>query len=61
MLSLRDQSRPDIVCTGGLFDSNCASLVVTPNRGSLSLELASGRRFWHLQSNFTLDEEAEPG
>ena len=61
VLSLRDQSRPDIVCVGGLFDSNCASLVVTPNRGSLSVQLASGRRLWHLQSNFTLDEEPEPG
>ena len=61
VLSLRDQSRPDIVCVGGIFDTNCALLVVFPELGSLSLQLASGRRLWHLQSNFTLDEEAEPG
>ena len=61
VLSLKDQSRPDIVCVGGVFDSNCALLVVMPNRGTLSVQLASGRQMWHLQSNFTLDEEAEPG
>jgi hypothetical protein len=61
VLSLWDQSRPSIVCVGGVFDTNCALLVVFPNLGSLSVQLASGRRLWHLQSNFTLDEEAEPG
>ncbi|MCH7473849.1 MAG: SGNH/GDSL hydrolase family protein, partial [Gemmatimonadetes bacterium] len=61
ILSLRDISRPDIVCTGSLFQTNCATLVVFRGNGRVDVELESGRRTWHLQSNFFLDENPEPG
>ncbi len=61
ILSVRDISRPDVVCVGSLFQTNCASMVVFGGNGRVSVELESGRRTWHLQSNFFLDENPEPG
>lgn len=61
ILSVRDISRPDIVCTGSLFQTDCASIVVFGGNGRVDVALESGRRRWHLQSNFFLDENPEPG
>lgn len=61
ILSVRDISRPDVVCIGSLFQTNCATLVVFRGNGRVDVELESGRRMWHLQSNFFLDENPEPG
>ncbi len=61
ILSVRDISRPDIVCTGSLFQTNCASIVVFGGNCRVTVTLELGRRTWHLQSNFFLDDEPEPG
>jgi hypothetical protein len=63
VLSVRDQSRPGQDCIGSLFETACASIVVAENRlpGRVVVVLESGRRTYHLQSNFTLDEVPEPG
>lgn len=61
ILSVRDISRPDVVCIGSLFQTNCATLVVFGGNGRVDVELEFGRRTWHLQSNFLLDEIPEPG
>ena len=62
MLAIRDVSRPDIVCTGGIGDSNCAILIALPRQddGFVSVELASGRENFYLQSNYRLEEAPEP-
>ena len=61
IVSVRDLSRPDIVCTGSLFQTNCASIVVFGGNGRVNVALESARHTWHLQSNFFLDDEPEPG
>ncbi len=60
VLSLQDVSRPGWTCTGGIFSSDCALLDVAEQRGSpgrLSVVLASGRRDFHIQSDFTLGDD----
>ena len=61
IVSVSDISRPDVICTGSLFQTNCASIVVFGGNGRVNVALESGRRAWHLQSNFLLDDEPEPG
>lgn len=63
VLSVFDQSRPGFECMGGVFDTNCASIIVFEDQvsPSLSVELASGRATWFLQNNFTLDPAPPPG
>ena len=47
IVSVRDISRPDIVCTGSLFQTNCASIVVFRGNGRVNVALESGRRNPH--------------
>ncbi|NNF28063.1 MAG: hypothetical protein HKN73_12630 [Gemmatimonadetes bacterium] len=62
VLSLRDALRPDIVCSGGTLDSNCAVLEVLedPSEGFVGVALPSGRQRYFLQSTFRLDVVLEP-
>lgn len=64
VLSVQDVSRPGWTCTGGVFSSDCALLEVAERMGRpgrLSVVLASGRRDFHLQSDFTLGDDPAPG
>ncbi len=63
VLSVVDQSRPGFVCTGGVFDTDCASIVVFENQAeaSVSVALRSGRTSWFLQSNFVMEPSPPPG
>jgi hypothetical protein len=74
VLSIRDASRPDFVCTlqgsSGASStlarsherSDCAILVAEPTRdeGFVSVQSASARRNYYLQSNFQLLLDPEP-
>ncbi len=62
VLSLRDASRPDIACTGGIGGSNCAIIVALPSReeGFVSVATTTGRRRLYIQSTFQLDVDPEP-
>jgi hypothetical protein len=63
VLSLRDVSRPDLICTGGTFESSCAVLEVLNDteEGFVGLEFNSGRQNFYLQSTSRLDLLPEPG
>ena len=64
VLSLQDVSRPGWTCTGGTFSSDCALLEVAEQMGRpgrLSVVLTSGRRNFHIQSDFTLGDDPAPG
>ena len=62
VLSMKDVSRPGLVCTGGIASSNCAILIALPSRdeGFVSVALASGRQSLYLQSTYRLELDPEP-
>lgn len=62
VLSVRDLSRPDIECTGGIGGSNCAIIVALPTRdeGFVSVQSESARTNYYIQSTFRLELDPEP-
>jgi hypothetical protein len=62
ILSVRDISRPDIVCTGGIGGSNCAIIVALPTRdeGFVSVQSESGRTPYFLHSTYRLEIDPDP-
>ena len=62
VLSVRDISRPDIVCTGGIGGSNCAIIVALPSRdeGFVSVQTESARTNYYLHSSYRLELNPEP-
>jgi hypothetical protein len=62
VLSVRDISRPDIECTGGIGGSNCGIIVALPSRdeGFVSVQSESARRSFFLHSSYRLEPDPEP-
>ena len=62
VLSVRDISRPDIACTGGIGGSNCAIIVALPSRdeGFVSVQSESDRTNYFLHSSYRLELDPEP-
>jgi len=62
ILSVRDISRPDIVCTGGIGGSNCAIIVALPSRdeGFVSVQSESARTQYYLHSTYRLEIDPDP-
>ena len=62
VLSVRDISRPDIECTGGIGGSNCAIIVALPTRdeGFVSVQSESARTKYFIHSSYRLEIDPEP-
>jgi len=62
VLSVKDISRPDVECTGGIGGSNCAIIVALPTRdeGFVSVQSASGRTNYFIHSSYRLELDPEP-
>ena len=62
VLSVRDVSRPNIACTGGIGGSNCAIIVALPTRseGFVSVQTESARTNYYIHSSYRLELDPEP-